>query len=57
VSLTSARESAILTATKVAADSIANGEENAAVEVQIYDGDQLALRQVVTLSVSNLLAG
>jgi hypothetical protein len=57
VSLTSARESAIVTATKVAVDSVANGEESAAVEVQIYDGEQLALGQVVTLSVSDLLAG
>jgi hypothetical protein len=57
VSLESARKAAIVTATRIAGESIANGEHSAAVEVQIREGDHLTVRQVVTLSVSDLIAG
>ena len=56
-SLEAARRSAITAATRVAAESIADGEDSASVEVQIHDGSTLIVRNVVNLSVSDLSGG
>jgi hypothetical protein len=53
-SLDAARSTAIVTAAKVACESIAAGEPAVAVEVEIRDGDGFVERSVVTLSVADL---
>lgn len=55
-SVEAARKSAVLTATKVVCEAIAEGEVASAAEVQIYEGEALVSRQVVTLSVAELTA-
>lgn len=56
-SLEAARKWSVLTAAKVVCESIAEGEIASAAEVQIYEGEELVSRQVVTLSVAELTAG
>jgi predicted transcriptional regulator len=56
-SLEAARTSAISTAVKVAAEAVAGGEPNAAVEVEIYEDQTVVARKLVTLSVSDLSGG
>lgn len=54
-SLDAVREMAIVTATKVAAEAVAEGEQSAAVELQIHEDLTLVARHVVTLSIANLI--
>ena len=49
-----ATKSAIIGASHVVSDSIADGAPSASVEVQIHDGEEMVARKVVTLSVSDL---
>jgi hypothetical protein len=56
-SLESARKAAIASATSIVAESIGQGEPTSAVEVQIFENDQMVSRQVVTLSVSQFTTG
>jgi hypothetical protein len=56
-SLEAARKSAIKTATSIAAESVLEGISSVAVEVQIYDGDAVLVRNVVSLGVSDLSGG
>ena len=53
-SLQAVRQAAISTASRVAAESVADGAPNAAVELQIREGEEMVARHVVTLSVSDL---
>jgi hypothetical protein len=53
-SLEAARQTAIVTAARVACESIAAGDVAASVEVEICDGDGLVARSVVTLAVADL---
>jgi hypothetical protein len=56
-SIESARRSAIIGATQVVSDAIAQGQTSVAVEVQIHDRGQLVARNVVSLSVADLSGG
>lgn len=56
-SLEAARKSGVLAATSIVSESIAEGDQTSAVEVQIFDGDALVSRQVVTLSVAEFTTG
>jgi hypothetical protein len=56
-SLDAARQAAINTAAKVAAESVWDGAASAAVEFQIHEGHAMVARHVVTLSVSDLSGG
>ena len=55
-SLDAVREVAINTAAKVAAESVADGEHTAAIELEIHEDVTLVARHVVTLSVADLMA-
>jgi hypothetical protein len=50
-----AEKAAIVSAARVASESIAAGEKTAAVEIRIEDGDHIVAHHVVNLSVSPLL--
>jgi hypothetical protein len=54
-SLNAARRTAIDTAIRIAAESIAKGEPTAAVEINIEEDGRPVLHHVVNLSVSGLL--
>jgi hypothetical protein len=54
-SLDAARKSGVATATSILGESIAEGEQTSAVELQIFEGEQLMSRQVIMLSVSELI--
>jgi hypothetical protein len=56
-SLEAARSAAVSAATKVVAESLLEGDFSVAVEIQIYDGERLMLRNVLNLSLSNLFGG
>lgn len=56
-SLDSARRSATIGATQVVSDSIAKGAVSVAVEVQVYEGERLVARNVVSLNVADLSGG
>ena len=56
-SLESARSAAIIGAARVITESVAEGELSVAVEVQIYEGEQLVLRNVVSMNVADLSGG
>ena len=56
-SIDAARKSGVLAATSIVSESIAEGDQTSAVEVQIFDGDALVSRQVVTLSVAEFTTG
>lgn len=56
-SLEAARKSGVAAATTIVSESIAEGVQTSAVEVQIFDGDALVSRQVVTLSVAEFTTG
>ena len=56
-SLDATRKSAIKTATGIAAESVLDGVSSVAVELQIYDGDSILVRNVVSLAVSDLSGG
>jgi hypothetical protein len=51
-----ARKSAVDTAVKMLADAIGEGETSSAIEVEISEGERLVSRQVVSLSVVQLMA-
>jgi len=53
-SLDAARQMAIKTATRIAADTIVEGITTTAVAVEIHEGEEMLTRQVVTISVSDL---
>lgn len=53
-SLEAARQAAVVTAARIACESIAAGEPICAIELEIRDGDDLVARNVVTLSVADL---
>lgn len=53
-SLDVARQTAIATATKVAAESLLEGVATTAVEVEIHEDLAMVSRHVVTLSVSDI---
>ena len=56
-SLEAARRGAVATASKVAAEAIAAGAPNSAVEIQIDQDGRMVARNVVTLSVADLTGG
>jgi hypothetical protein len=56
-SLDAARQTAIASATKVASEAVGDGIPTAAVEVEIREGQVVVARQVVTLSVADLMGG
>jgi hypothetical protein len=56
-SLEKAWRSAIVGATQVVTESVAEGKMSVAVEVQIYEGEQLVARNVVSLNVADLSGG
>jgi hypothetical protein len=56
-SLEAAKKSAIITASEIVGEAIAEGHPTSAVELQIFEGDQLVARQVVALSVTDLTTG
>lgn len=53
-SLDTAQKSAITTAITIVGDAVAEGEIASAVEIQIFEAEQLLVRQVITLSVTEL---
>jgi hypothetical protein len=53
-SLEAATKAAVTSATRVASDSIINGEDTAAVEVRVVEGGKVVAHRVVNLSVSQL---
>jgi len=56
-SVEDARRAAIATATKVVAESGFEEGPSVAVEAQVYDGEKLVARNVITLSLSDLSGG
>lgn len=56
-SLDAARKSGVATATSIVSESIADGDPTSAVEVQIFENDELVSRQVITLSVAEFILG
>lgn len=56
-SIESALRSAIIGATRVASDAVAEGETSVAIEIQIHQGEQLVARNVVSLNIADLSGG
>jgi Domain of unknown function (DUF6894) len=56
-SLESARRAAVATATKIAAESIIAGAASVAVELQIDQNGKMLLREVVSISLADLMGG
>jgi hypothetical protein len=56
-SIETARRSAIIGATQVLSDSVAKGQASVAVEIQIYEDDELTARTIVSLNVADLIDG
>ena len=56
-SIETARHSAIIGATQVLSDSVAKGQASVAVEIQIYEDDELTARTIVSLNVADLIDG
>ena len=56
-SIESARRGAVATAAKIAAESITAGAASAAVEVRIDESGTMLLREVVSISVADLMGG
>ena len=56
-SIETARRSAIIGATQVLSNSVAKGQASVAVEIQIYEDDELTARTIVSLNVADLIDG
>ena len=52
--LAAARQMAISTATKIASESVLDGETTTAVEIEIHEDSAMVARHVVTLSVADI---